>query len=192
MSFLELIKLLDMNYSFSHNDYSFFMLLIDHCIHENDHNPFEVPDSDTIERGVRGQNGLNKANLKKVNQMRDVGRLAKFIKENYQDDKQYIMECKIRETFPEFNPDGADFAFPCEDLFFELLNEYVKQRKKRTKKTQEEPAHAEIVDAVTPMPQPAVQQIIQNQFNITQNGNGINIGHANTIEIRDGKVVTLK
>lgn len=32
----------------------------------------------------------------------------------------------------------------------------------------------------------------QNIFNISQNGNGINIGYAEKIEIRDGKVVTLK
>lgn len=29
-------------------------------------------------------------------------------------------------------------------------------------------------------------------FNITQSGNGINIGYAEKVEIRDGKVVTLK
>ena len=32
----------------------------------------------------------------------------------------------------------------------------------------------------------------QNIFNISQNGNGINIGYAEKIEIRNGKVVTLK
>jgi len=47
----------------------------------------------------------------------------------------------------------------------------------------------EIVAPVAPMSQPVVQQIIQNQFNITQTGNGINVGHADLIEIRDGKVV---
>lgn len=195
MTLVDLIKLLDMNYSISHNDYDFFMLLIDHCIHENDHNPFEEPDKDTIEREIRGQNGLCKANLKAVNQMRDVGRLARFIQDNYPEDKQYIMECKIKESFPEFNPEGAEFSYPCEDLFFELLNTYVKTRKKRTKKTQETAAPmdtAAVMDTGAPTVQPVVQQIIQNQFNISQTGNGINVGHADVIEIRDGKVVTLK
>ena len=195
MTLVDLIKLLDMNYSISHNDYDFFMLLIDHCIHENDHNPFERPDKDTIERGIRGQNGLCKANLKAVNQMRDVGRLAKFIQDNYPEDKQYIMESKIKESFPEFNPEGADFPYPCEDLFFECLDVYMKTRKKRTKKTQiiDEPIDAPpVVDVGTQVAQPVVQQIIQNQFNISQTGNGINVGHADVIEIRDGKVVTLK
>ena len=39
---------------------------------------------------------------------------------------------------------------------------------------------------------PTVTQTFQNQFNISQSGNGINIGHAEKVEIRDGKVVTLK
>lgn len=184
-----------MNYSISHNDYDFFMLLIDHCIHENDHNPFEGPDKDTIERGIRGQNGICKANLKAVNQMRAVGRLAKFIQVNYPEDKQYIMECKVKESFPEFNPEGAEFPYHCEDLFFQLLDIYVKTRKKRSKKSQGTAVPmdtASVTDTGAPMLQPVVQQIIQNQFNISQTGNGINVGHADVIEIRDGKVVTLK
>lgn len=41
-------------------------------------------------------------------------------------------------------------------------------------------------------PAPAVNQTIQNQFNFYQTGNGINIGHADKVEIKDGKVVNLK
>lgn len=52
---------------------------------------------------------------------------------------------------------------------------------------------AEIIEEMaTPQPTPAITQNVQNQFNINQSGNGINIGYAEKVEIRDGKVVTLK
>lgn len=191
MNLLDLIELLDTNYSGSDGEYDFFMRLIDNCISENDHNPFSGLESDTVEHGVRGQHGLSKSKFKKVLKAKSPSRLVKFIKDSYSDEKQYCMECEIRKSIPDFNSEGADFAYPCSDLLFQLINEYSKTQKKQ----REEPApteNVEIVDAITPTSQPEVQQIIQNQFNITQNGNGINIGHANTIEIRDGKVVTLK
>lgn len=52
---------------------------------------------------------------------------------------------------------------------------------------------AEVIEEI-PSPQsvPNITQNVQNQFNITQSGNGINIGYAEKVEIRDGKVVTLK
>lgn len=60
-----------------------------------------------------------------------------------------------------------------------------------------EEAHEEsqVEDAAesTPaQPTPIVNQAIQNQFNFYQTGNGINIGHADKVEIKDGKVVNLK
>lgn len=61
MNLLELIKLLNMNYSGSLDEYGFFMELIDRCIGEDKQNPFSGIDKDTVERGIRGQNGLSKA-----------------------------------------------------------------------------------------------------------------------------------
>lgn len=60
-----------------------------------------------------------------------------------------------------------------------------------------EEAHEEsqVEDAAesTPaQPAPIVNQAIQNQFNFYQTGKGINIGHADKVEIKDGKVVNLK
>ena len=49
---------------------------------------------------------------------------------------------------------------------------------------------AEVVQPSVATPTPT--QNIQNFFNISQTGNGINIGYAEKIEIRDGKVVKLK
>ena len=76
-----------------------------------------------------------------------------------------------------------------------MLDVYINTTNKRSKKKQESTALSP--DDITlmtesPVQQPVVQQFVQNQFNISQTGNGINIGHADTIEIRDGKVVTLK
>lgn len=195
MNLLELIKLLNMNYSGSLDEYGFFMELIDRCIGEDKQNPFSGIDKDTVERGIRGQNGLSKAKLKKVNQFREVGRLAKYIEEKYPEDKIYLMESQIKLQVPDFNPDEADFSYPCENLFFQLLDVYINTTNKRSKKKQESTALSP--DDITlmtesPVQQPVVQQFVQNQFNISQTGNGINIGHADTIEIRDGKVVTLK
>lgn len=54
-------------------------------------------------------------------------------------------------------------------------------------------ADVEVVEKIPiPQPTPTVTQNVQNQFNINQSGNGINIGYAEKVEIRDGKVVTLK
>lgn len=51
----------------------------------------------------------------------------------------------------------------------------------------------EIVNEIpTQQAEPTITQNVQNQFNINQSGNGINIGYAEKVEIRDGKVVTLK
>lgn len=142
MDLLDLIKLLHMNYSGSFNEYDFFMELIDHCICEDEKNPFIGIEKDTVERGIRGQNGLNKSKLKKVNQMRKVGGLAKYIETMYSEDKTYIMEPEIKSWIPEFNPDGAEFAYPCEDLFFQLLNDYINTTNKRSKKKQERTQHS--------------------------------------------------
>ena len=191
MDCLELIKIMDMNYSGDFSGYDFFMLLINNCILEDEQNPFAEIEKDTVEHGIRGQHGLSKSKLKKVLKTKSPSRLVKFIKDSYTDEKQYYMECEIRERIPDFNSDGVDFAYPCSDLLFQLIEAYTKTQKKQ----REEPAttdDVEIVAPVAPMSQPVVQQIIQNQFNITQTGNGINVGHADLIEIRDGKVVTLK
>lgn len=51
----------------------------------------------------------------------------------------------------------------------------------------------EIVNEIpTQQAEPTIKKNVQNQFNINQCGNGINIGYAEKVEIRDGKVVTLK
>ena len=51
----------------------------------------------------------------------------------------------------------------------------------------------EVIEEIpAPQPTPTITQSVQNQFNITQSGNGINIGYAEKVEIRDGKVVKLK
>lgn len=54
--------------------------------------------------------------------------------------------------------------------------------------------HVEIpkVEIIQEQPTPTITQTIQNQFNFYQTGNGTNIGHAEKVEIRDGKVVNLK
>ena len=50
----------------------------------------------------------------------------------------------------------------------------------------------EVIEEIpAPQPTPTITQSVQNQFNITQSGNGINIGYAEKVEIRDGKVVKL-
>ena len=67
MDFLELIKIMDMNYSGNFSGYDFFMLLISNCILENEQNPFDKIEKDTVERGIRGQHGLSKSKLKKGN-----------------------------------------------------------------------------------------------------------------------------
>ena len=149
MTLLELIKLLNMNYSGSLDEYEFFMELIDHCICEDEQNPFSGIEKDTVERGIRGQNGLNKSKLKKVNQLREVSRLSKYIETMYSEDKTYIMESEIKSRIPEFNPDGAEFAYPCEDLFFQLLNGYINAANKRSKKNQESTYHCVQSDNLT-------------------------------------------
>ena len=54
-------------------------------------------------------------------------------------------------------------------------------------------AEVEIIEEMpTSQPVPSITQNIQNQFNINQSGNGTNIGYAEKVEIRGGKVVTLK
>lgn len=54
-------------------------------------------------------------------------------------------------------------------------------------------AEVEVIEEMPAIhPVPAITQNIQNQFNINQSGNGINIGYAEKVEIRNGKVVTLK
>ncbi len=58
-------------------------------------------------------------------------------------------------------------------------------------KTQAVTVEAEILQE-QPLPAQTVNQTIQNQFNFYQTGNGINIGHADKVEIKDGKVVNLK
>lgn len=49
-----------------------------------------------------------------------------------------------------------------------------------------------INDMPAPQTSPTITQNVQNQFNISQSGNGINIGYAEKVAIHDGKVVTLK
>lgn len=87
------------------------------------------------------------------------------------------------------------FPIHARTCFFNCFDVYINTTNKRSKKKQESTALSP--DDITlmtesPVQQPVVQQFVQNQFNISQTGNGINIGHADTIEIRDGKVVTLK
>lgn len=55
-----------------------------------------------------------------------------------------------------------------------------------------DPIEPEVVLETPSQPDPIINQTIQNQFNFYQNGTGINIGHAEHVEIRDGMVVTLK
>lgn len=86
----------------------------------------------------------------------------------------YHLDIKISTTC-ENTDDAEEYEVDCDD------NESVDY------------ADADVIEEI-PMSQPAptITQNIQNQFNITQSGNGINIGHAEKVEIRDGKVVTLK
>ena len=58
--------------------------------------------------------------------------------------------------------------------------------------TNKEPQMENTAESVLAQPTPIVKQAIQNQFNFYQTGNGINIGHADRVEIKDGKVVNLK
>lgn len=86
----------------------------------------------------------------------------------------YHLDIKI-STDCENTDDAEEYEVDCDD------NEAVDY------------ADADVIEEI-PMSQPAptITQNIQNQFNITQNGNGINIGYAEKVEIHDGKVVTLK
>ena len=86
----------------------------------------------------------------------------------------YHLDIKI-STACENTDDAEEYEVDCDD------NETVDY------------ADAEVIGEKTvSQPAPTIMQNIQNQFNITQNGNGINIGYAEKEEIRDGKVVTLK
>ena len=58
--------------------------------------------------------------------------------------------------------------------------------------TNEEPQVEDTTESIPTQTGPIVNQSIQNQFNFYQTGNGINIGHADKVEIKDGKVVNLK
>lgn len=58
--------------------------------------------------------------------------------------------------------------------------------------TNEESQAEDDAEPIPVQPVPIVNQAIQNQFNFYQTGNGINIGHADKVEIKDGKVVNLK
>lgn len=58
--------------------------------------------------------------------------------------------------------------------------------------TNGEPQAEDAAESAPAQPVPIVNQAIQNQFNFYQTGNGINIGHADKVEIKDGKVVNLK
>ena len=191
MNLLDLIRLLDTNYSNIDSGYYFFMLLIDNCISENAPNPFNEIERDTVERGIRGQHSISKAKLKNVIKSKLPSRLVNFINTGYTEEKQLFMEREIRKYIPDFNSKEADFAYPCSDLLFQLIEEYICPHDKTEDSV---PTTDKIagIDTETPITQSAVQQFIQNQFNISQTGNGINIGHADKIEIRDGKVVTLK
>jgi len=83
----------------------------------------------------------------------------------------YHLDIKI-STACEYTDDAEEGAV---DFYDNLTDDYV---------------DAEIVEEVQPAP--AIMQNIQNQFNINQSGNVINISYAEKVEIRDGKVVTLK
>lgn len=58
--------------------------------------------------------------------------------------------------------------------------------------TNEGPQVDDVAESAPAQSVPIVNQAIQNQFNFYQTGNGINIGHADKVEIKDGKVVNLK
>lgn len=85
----------------------------------------------------------------------------------------YHLDIKISTTCE--NTDDAEEAVDCDE------------------KATVDYADAEVIEEIpAPQPAPTITQNVQNQFNITQSGNGINIGYAEKVEIRDGKVVTLK
>ena len=122
MTLLKLIEILDMNYSGDYTDYEFFMCLIDNSVAGK--NPFENLKKDTVERGIR-RGPLSKAKLRLVLKNKDVAKLVSFIKNGYSEVQTYAIECEIKKTIPSFNSEEAEFAYPCSDLFYCLVDQYI-------------------------------------------------------------------
>lgn len=120
---------MEMSCSSCESDYDFFMLLIENSV-SIDTNPFDGIEKDTVERGIRGQNGLAKDRIKNVLKNQDNAKLIEFINRNYSEFQQYNMERKIQNAEPDFNGRG-DFAFSCSDLFYQLMEEYIKPASKK-------------------------------------------------------------